>query len=169
MKNFVEQISIKFGDFLLNQLKFGSNCAVEKHTEISVKICISADIQKVKYRPMISVNLYIGRSLFLTKHVADITVCSADYQRNILSKLQNKTNSRILKANLSWTWKKSNSSDAKKFVCFYLSFFALAKLQILKFGFCQIKWVESRINLQLTGNISLKLDSNFKFAFRISR
>jgi len=33
------------------------------------------------------------------------------------------TNVRILKANLSWTRKKSNSSDAKKLrLCLYLSF-----------------------------------------------
>jgi len=41
MKNFVDDISIKFGD--LNQDKFGTNCAVDKHTKISVEICISAD------------------------------------------------------------------------------------------------------------------------------
>jgi len=57
MENFVEQISIKFRGFYFNQDEFGSNCPVDKHTKISVKICISADIQKVKYRPIISVGL----------------------------------------------------------------------------------------------------------------
>jgi len=50
-------------------------------------------------------------------------------------------NVHILKANLSWTRKTSNSRDAKKFsVCVYIFlFFALqARLQILKFEFCQI-------------------------------
>jgi len=46
---------------LLNQDEFGSNCAVDKRTKILVEIRISADIQKVKYRPMISVDRYIGR------------------------------------------------------------------------------------------------------------
>jgi len=45
--------------FLLNQDELITNCAVDKHTKISVEICISADIQKVKYRP-ISLDLYVG-------------------------------------------------------------------------------------------------------------
>jgi len=45
----IEQISIKFGSFFCNQDKFGTNCAVDKHTKISVKICILTDIQNVKY------------------------------------------------------------------------------------------------------------------------
>jgi len=47
----------------------------------------------------------------------------------------------ILKANLSWTRKKSNSSEAKNFfVCIIISFCTKASwLQILKFEFCQIK------------------------------
>jgi len=61
MKNFVEQIS-KIRRFLRNQDEFGTNCAVDKHTKISVKISwkirISADIQKDKYRPIILVGLY---------------------------------------------------------------------------------------------------------------
>jgi len=56
--------------YLLKQDKFGTNCTVDKHTKISVKIsveiCISADIQKVKYRPIISVDRYIDRSLVYT-------------------------------------------------------------------------------------------------------
>jgi len=36
MENFVEQILIKFGRFLLNQVEFDANCAVDKHTKISV-------------------------------------------------------------------------------------------------------------------------------------
>jgi len=49
MKNFVEQILIKFRSFYLID-ELGSICAVDKHTEISVKIRISADIKKGKYR-----------------------------------------------------------------------------------------------------------------------
>jgi len=33
MKNFVDQISIKFGGFHLKQDKFGSNYAVDRHTK----------------------------------------------------------------------------------------------------------------------------------------
>jgi len=47
-KNFVEKISIKFEGFLLNQVEFDTNCAVDKHTKesvkISIEICISTDI-----------------------------------------------------------------------------------------------------------------------------
>jgi len=43
---------------------------VDKDTKISVKIRISADIQKVKYRPIISVDRYIDRSLAHTHIVA---------------------------------------------------------------------------------------------------
>jgi len=71
MKNFVERISIKFGDFYLIKMNFGSNCVVDKHTKITVKISVeirkSADIQTVKYRPIISVaDRYIGRVLLWT-------------------------------------------------------------------------------------------------------
>jgi len=62
MKNFVEDISIKFRYFL-NQEQFGANYVVEKYTKIPVEIHISADIQKVKYRPITSMGRYIGRSL----------------------------------------------------------------------------------------------------------
>jgi len=41
MKNFNKILR-----FLLNQDEFDSNCAVEKHTKISVKIRISADLFK---------------------------------------------------------------------------------------------------------------------------
>jgi len=58
MKNFVEQISIKFRGFWRNQGEFGTNYAVDKHTKISVEICISDDIQKVKYRLIILMNQY---------------------------------------------------------------------------------------------------------------
>jgi len=47
---------------LLKQDEFGSNCAVDKDAKISVKICISADIQKVKYWPIILLDRYIDRS-----------------------------------------------------------------------------------------------------------
>jgi len=49
--------------------------------------------------------------------------------------------SRILKANLSWTRKKPNSSDAEYFssVIIISFFFApKARFQVLKFEFCQI-------------------------------
>jgi len=44
MKNFIEQISIKFGGFFVNYDEFGTNCAVDKHIKI-----------------LIGENLYIGR------------------------------------------------------------------------------------------------------------
>jgi len=75
MKNFVEQISIKFGGFLLNQDELSTNCAVDKNTKISVEIRISADIQKVKYRPIISVDRYIGRSLVHTRENRCTSCC----------------------------------------------------------------------------------------------
>jgi len=53
----------KIWRFLLNQDEFDTNCAIDKNTKISVEIRISADIQKVKYRPIISVDRYIGRSV----------------------------------------------------------------------------------------------------------
>jgi len=60
----------KIRGFLLNQDEFGSNCAVEKHTKISVKLSIkiriSADIQMSKYRPIISVDRLFGWSLMQT-------------------------------------------------------------------------------------------------------
>jgi len=55
MKKFVEQIS----RILLNQDEFGINCAVDKHTKISGKISISADIE----RSNIGGPIYIDRSL----------------------------------------------------------------------------------------------------------
>jgi len=46
----------------------------------------------------------------------------------------------------------------------FVSFFyeLKAELQLLKFEFCQVKlrFLEQRMNLQLTGKISSKLDSN---------
>jgi len=49
----------------------------------------------------------------------------------------------------------------KIYVCAYIFLFALkARLQVLKFEFYQIKLgLEQRINLKLTGKISLKFDS----------
>jgi len=44
---------------LLKQDEFGSNCAVDKHSKISVEVRVSVDIQKVKYRwTDLSVGLY---------------------------------------------------------------------------------------------------------------
>jgi len=55
-------------------------------------------------------------------------------------KFEQQSNSLILKANLSWTRKKSNSNDGKKFSFGFISFlFALkARFQVLKFEFCRI-------------------------------
>jgi len=45
MKNFVEQISIKFGSFYVIKMNFVTNCAVDKHKyiKISGEIRISTD------------------------------------------------------------------------------------------------------------------------------
>jgi len=52
-------------------------------------------------------------------------------------------------------------SEAKNFVCFISFFLVLkARLQELKFEFCQISWSRATDKMQLTGKISLKLDSN---------
>jgi len=51
-------------------------------------------------------------------------------------KVNIKSNDRILKANLSWTRKKSNSSDADIFVCVYV--FLILFTSEHKFEFCQI-------------------------------
>jgi len=68
---------------------------------------------------------------------------------------------RILKANLSQTRKKSNSSDAKKLFVFISFCFALkAGFRVLKFEFCQIKYVRTKDKLAITVKILLKLDSN---------
>jgi len=66
------------------------------------------------------------------------------------------------KANLSRTRKKSNSSDAKTVLSvFYLSFLYLKlDFKYSSFKFSDLVSVEPKINLQLTGKISLKLDSN---------
>jgi len=56
-EKFAKQNFKKIWRFLLKQVEFGTNCAVDKHAKISVKISleirISADIQKVMYLPMI--------------------------------------------------------------------------------------------------------------------
>jgi len=56
MKKFCWTNFNKIWRFFLKQDEFGTNCAVDKHTKISVEIRISADIRKVKYRPIISVD-----------------------------------------------------------------------------------------------------------------
>jgi len=63
--------SNKIQRFLRNQDDFGTNCAVDKRTKISVNISagirISADYnQKGKYCPIILVGRYISRSLIYT-------------------------------------------------------------------------------------------------------
>jgi len=66
MKNFVEQIPIKFEGFFVIKRNLVQN-AIDKYTKISVKLSmeirILADIQNVKYRPIISVDRYVGQSL----------------------------------------------------------------------------------------------------------
>jgi len=56
MKNCLKKI----WRILFNQDEFDTNCAVDKYTKMLIKILveirISADIQKVKYRPTISVD-----------------------------------------------------------------------------------------------------------------
>jgi len=47
---------MKIQRYLRNQDEFGTNCAEEKHTKISMEICILAGIQKVKYQLIISVD-----------------------------------------------------------------------------------------------------------------
>jgi len=59
-KKFVEQVSIKFGDFYLIKMILVQTVLWQTHNEISVKICTLVDIQKVE---RISVNRYIGQSL----------------------------------------------------------------------------------------------------------
>jgi len=72
--------------FIHNQDEFGTNCVVGKHTKISVKISvefrISVDIQKVKYRPIISVDRYIGRSLICSQNKLKsiFSICSIIYE-----------------------------------------------------------------------------------------
>jgi len=65
MKNFVE-ILIKFGGSYLNKMNLVQSELFDMHTKISVKISveirISADILKIKYWLLISVDRYIGRS-----------------------------------------------------------------------------------------------------------
>jgi len=59
----IRKISIKFGGFYLIKM----NCAVDKHAKISIKIlveiCISTNIQKIKYRPVTPLDWYISQSL----------------------------------------------------------------------------------------------------------
>jgi len=63
-----------------------------------------------------------------------------------------------------------NSSDAKKILSVFVSFFLAlkSKLQVLKFEFCQVE-LEQQINLQLTGKISPKLDSNLSLLLEYGR
>jgi len=71
--------------FLRNQDEFGTNCAVDKCTKISMEIRLSADIQKVKYRPVISVDRYIGRSLHCTgTHFCYVNVQSCFFNEKLL-------------------------------------------------------------------------------------
>jgi len=82
--------------------------------------------------------------------------------------IKNKTNSRILKANLSEL--KSHSSDAKKFssvsslVFLHLKpDFKYTRMWVLS----RYDWVVLRLTLQLTGKISLQVGLQLKFAFWI--
>jgi len=50
--------------------------------------------------------------------------------RQINLAITTKLNGRILKANLSWTQKNSNSSDAKNVLALFLSFFFALKAKL---------------------------------------
>jgi len=63
MKNFVGQISIKFGGFYLNKMTLVQTVL----PKISVEIRLSADIQKVKYRPIILVDRYLVGLIYTIK------------------------------------------------------------------------------------------------------
>jgi len=64
MKNFVKQISIKFRGFYFIKMNLVQNVLYRQAQQnISVEVRISSDIQNVKYRPVISVDRYISRSL----------------------------------------------------------------------------------------------------------
>jgi len=68
---------------------------------------------------------------------------------------------RILKANLSWTRKKSNSNDAKNYSFLYFSFFRLKpNFRYSNLSFVRLSWGRITENLQITGKVSLELDSN---------
>jgi len=65
MKNFVEQISIKSGGFFTkSRWNWYKLYCLQAHQNIGrySKGQISAVIQKVKYRPLMSVDRYVGRS-----------------------------------------------------------------------------------------------------------
>jgi len=67
MKNFIEQISIKFEGFLLNHDDFGTNCAEDTNisVKISEKICISADnIGELIHRSVSNLKYYIYFSVY---------------------------------------------------------------------------------------------------------
>jgi len=56
MKTFFEQIPLKFWGFCVIKTNLVQTVLVDNHTKISVEICISADIPKVKYRFVSSLN-----------------------------------------------------------------------------------------------------------------
>jgi len=66
-KNFIEQISIKFGDFYyLMKMNLFWTVPLTSTPKYREKFLYRPDIQKVKYRLIISVNRYIVRSLVWT-------------------------------------------------------------------------------------------------------
>jgi len=97
-------------------------------------------------------------------HYSDKLMIFFPFSQNILQlcSTRNNTDGRILKANLSWTRQKTNSSDAKKnFAYLRLSFLHLKPdFRYPSLSFVRSVGVASHISLQLTGRISLKLDSN---------
>jgi len=87
----------------------------------------------------------------------------------VASPILNQSNGCILKANLSWTRKKSNSSDTKKFVSVFGSFsYALkAELQALKFEFCHVKLDRTTDKLAINWQNFARVELQLKFVFGI--
>jgi len=117
-KNFWTNFN-KIRRFLLIQYEFGSNGAADKHTNISVKIRISADIQKAKYRQIISVDRYIGRSLVKTSNHKIYKIAPT---HKILPSLVTKINIIILSFSNSLHHKNSNEPEiSPNYTCMSIS------------------------------------------------
>jgi len=79
-------------------------------------------------------------------------------------------NGRFLKANLSWTRIKSNSSDAKFFRLYFISFFFALKArpQVLKFDdFVRLGWGRTTDKLSINWQNFAQVGLQLKFGFRI--
>jgi len=99
------------------------------------------------------------------------TTCSFGLRLIVSNNLiNNNTYGRILKASLSWTRKKSISSDAKIFVCDYILLFLHLKLNFRHStsSFIRLrKGVEPRINFVIKWQNFAQVGLQLKFAFRI--